>query len=166
MITQSQLKEQLQYNPDTGVFTRLVNASQMKAGDVAGYKNNNGYIAVRVTGKTYKAHRLAWLYIYGIWPENHIDHINEIKDDNRFCNLREANHSENLRNRGANKNNTSGFKGVNWHKNTGKWVAKININRKRNHLGYFNDPKEAYKAYCSAANKHHGEFANVGQSKN
>ena len=101
----------------------------------------------------------------GKWPENDIDHINVARGDNRFSNLREATRSENLRNRGAQKNNTSGFKGVSWQKSSRKWDARINIHGKVVHLGYFDDPEDAYQAYCQAAKELHGEFYNIGGSK-
>jgi len=132
----------------------------MKVGDVAGHKLSEGYLQISANSKIYFAHRLAWLYITGEWPKDSIDHINEIKHDNRFFNLREATRSQNMMNRGALKNNTSGLKGVSLKKSSGKWRARVGIRGKSKHLGYFNNPEDAYKAYCEAAKKLHGEFAN------
>ena len=77
MITQKELLENLVYDKDTGVFTRKISLNtKIRVGDVAGGKDVKGYVCIRVMGKTYKAHRLAWLYVHGKWPENEIDHIN------------------------------------------------------------------------------------------
>lgn len=85
------------------------------------------------------------------------DHLSGDGLDNRRANLRLATHAQNIHNRGANKNNTSGYKGVSL--NRGRWAAHINVNGKRKHLGSFSYPQEAHAAYCSAAEKLHGEFA-------
>ena len=101
MLTQQQLKEHLSYDYATGVFINLRNKPGRGGGigSVAGNSNVNGYVYIKVMGKRYMAHRLAWLYHYGEWPVNEIDHINNIKDDNRICNLRDVTHSENQQNR-------------------------------------------------------------------
>ena len=121
---------------------------------------------IKINGRMYMGHRLAWLFVNGGWPENHIDHINEIKNDNRISNLREATSSQNQRNRGAQKNNTSGFKGVSFFKRNGKWKSTICVNSNKKHLGYFDNPEEAHQAYCKASDKYHGEFANFGGKGN
>ena len=82
--------------------------------------------------------------------------------NNRRANLRACTNGENMRNRGAQINNSSGFKGVSWDKKRGKWSAKIKVNRKQKHIGYFAEPEAAYKAYCRAAIELHGEFVNFG----
>ena len=125
MLTIEQLKEVLDYNPDTGLFTWIKSTQQTKAGSVAGNKTNQGYIRISVKRKRYLAHRLAYLYMTGHFPENFIDHINHIRHDNRWTNLRDATSSQNQANQVNPKNNTSGYKGVSWHKSTKKWLAKI-----------------------------------------
>lgn len=136
MLNQKTLKRHLAYDASTGLFTRLVaKSNSIKVGDIAGSKDKNGYITLMVEGKLYKGHRLAWLYVHGNWPMHEIDHINGKKDDNRLCNLRDVEKWVNQHNRGANKTNTSGFKGVG--RKGKKWSAVIKINKKTHWLGVF-----------------------------
>ncbi|MCK9994454.1 MAG: hypothetical protein Dbin4_02974, partial [Alphaproteobacteria bacterium] len=98
-LTQSRLKELLHYDPDTGVFTRRVQtSSNARVGDVAGCLHPEGYRHIQIDGKRYAAHRLAWLYMTGEWPTNQLDHLNGVRDDNRWGNLREATHGQNQQN--------------------------------------------------------------------
>lgn len=162
MITEKRLREVLNYDPKTGVFRwRVSKARSVKVGEIAGHVNDRGYVKITLDRATYRAHRLAWLYVYGKWPSEHIDHINGITDDNRISNLRQATRAQNMHNSRRPKNNTSSFKGVYWRKDRSKWAAMIGICRKRIFLGYFDCKHEAYAAYCKAAEKHHGEFAKV-----
>lgn len=157
MLTQQRLKELLSYDQGTGIFIWSTKKSKrIKIGDIAGCKNPDGYIYIRVDGKGYFAHRLAWLYVYEKMPEKEIDHINEIRDDNRMCNLRLANHQENGQNQSNPRtHNTSGFLGVSWHKCGKKWRAYITLNGKIKHLGYFNTAEEAHAAYLCAKREYH-----------
>jgi hypothetical protein len=135
-LTQERLKEVLHYNPETGVFTWIVSpAHRVKVGDVAGSICGNGYRLISIDSVKYKAHRLAWLYVYGYLPEHGVDHKDRVKVHNQIDNLREASQQCNMRNTGNFSDNTSGVKGVNYHKPTGKWRAYININRKNIYLG-------------------------------
>jgi hypothetical protein len=159
ILTQAELKRQLHYNPDSGIFTRLVsNANSVKVGDITGCKTNYGYIVIRINNKLYRAHRLVWLYIYGEFPENGIDHINGVKDDNRLSNLREASQKQNLLNVGIRSNNKSGYKGVCFDKPSNKWKAQARLNYKDACLGLFETPELASDAYQSFAKENHGEF--------
>lgn len=159
MLTQIELKRHLHYDPETGIFTRLIsNSNIVKVGSIAGSKNHKGYLQIQINSKVYGAHRLAWLYVNGEFPVNQTDHINCIKDDNRIVNLRDANSSQNKLNVGANKNNTSGFKGVAFHKEANKWVAQAWLNGKKHYLGLFTTPELASVSYQAFATKHHGEF--------
>jgi hypothetical protein len=163
MITQDELKELLHYDPETGVFTWKVNrGNQVNDGFVAGNMDGDGHLQISINKKKYKAHRLAWLYMTGKWPKEHIDHINGVKDDNKFFNLREATNQENCINRGKGKNNTSGYKGVSWNSGQKKWQANARLNYKLRHLGYFNTAEEAFESYKAFAIKHQGEFINLG----
>ena len=115
MITQKELKDLLHYDPETGVFTWLKSGKGRKAnGETRGL--TNGYFTIRINWRQYKAHRLAWLYVYGVWPKGQIDHINHNTTDNRIANLREVTNQENHRNMSLSKNNTSGVTGVYWGK--------------------------------------------------
>lgn len=161
IITQSELKYQLHYNPETGIFTRLniKKYSHAKIGDVAGsLDNGTGYIRIMFNHKLYQAHRLAWFYVTGMMPINQIDHINGIKTDNRFINLREANNAENKRNSGLNASNKTGFKGVSFKKETSKFVAQAKLNGKKIHIGYFDTAELASEAYQLFAMRNHGDF--------
>lgn len=158
MLNQSDLKAQLKYDPDTGVFTRIkVNPqSRLNVGDIAGCLTGDGYLCFMVNKKLYLAHRLAWFYMTGNWPKNQIDHINCIKTDNRFCNLREATNLENRQNiHIPQSNNKTGFRGVSIEKESGKFKAQIKVNNKKITLGRFDKPEEAYQAYLNGKAKHH-----------
>lgn len=157
MITQERLKELLDYNPENGVFVRKKTVTyNAKAGDVAGtLDKSTGYLRFHIDGKHYYCHRMAWLYVYGILPLMQIDHINGIRTDNRLFNLREASNYENCLNNSLRSNNTSGYIGVSYSKLHKKWESYITSNKKRMHLGLFDDPVEAHKAYVEAKEKLH-----------
>jgi len=164
-ITVERLREVLAYDPETGIFTRKVSTnSRVKIGDVATHMGPFGYLYIQVDGGRYFAHRVAWFYQTGSWPAEMIDHINGVKSDNRFANLREATRSQNMQNRRTYKSNACGLKGVGWNIRRNRWQAKISVNGTRMFLGYFDTPEEAHAAYVAAAERHHGEFANVNGS--
>ena len=158
-LTQERLKEILEYSPDTGYFSWKVYRNQhAKEGDVAGYLNDNGYIRMNISGKSYQAHRVAWLYVYGYFPDLLVDHINGVRNDNRLCNLREASVRENSRNKGITSTNKSGYKGVSWEKRRNKWVVRIKTGERYMHGGYYDNVEDAATAYKNMAIKYHGEF--------
>jgi len=161
-LTQDQLKELLHYNPDTGIFTNLTSRGGVKVGGVAGCLNNRGYIDLQIQKKTCLTHRLAFLYMTGEWPADQVDHINGVKDDNRWGNLRDVTNQENGRNQKRRNDNTSGVTGVCWYKQTGKWVAQIKIKNKKKFLGYFADFNEAVSAR-KEAELEHGFHTNHGR---
>ena len=143
-LTQKELKEVLHYDADSGSFTWLkAIATRIKVGCIAGCIDKYGYMIIKINGRNYKAHRLAFLYMDGAFPPNDTDHINHLRADNRFVNLRHATRVENGRNRTRYLKNKSGFTGVYWHERDSKWVARIKINGKLKHLGYFTDIDEA-----------------------
>ena len=160
MLTQTELKEELHYNPETGLFSRIVDKRYGRHGVEAGGINSKGYRVIKIGIKAYKAHRLAWFYIKGEWPSDQIDHANGIKEDNRYANLREANNSQNMQNKGANKKNISGLKGVSHdpRRIKNKWMARASINGDVKSLGYFKTPELAANAYKLFAKNNHGEF--------
>lgn len=160
-LTQEYLKSILDYDPATGVFTRLVNRQCVKAGERAGYATEHGYIRIGIAGKGHRAHRLAWLFMTGEWPGGQIDHINGVREDNRWANLREATHGQNRMN-AMSPLNKCGLKGVT--RNGNNWMAQIRVQKQRIYLGTFASKEDAHAAYCAAADKHFGEFANYGRA--
>lgn len=141
-ITQKQLKRLLDYNLGTGLFKWKTRRHGIKSNNIAGC-NSHGYIHIKIDGKQYQAHRLAWLYIYGGLPEYEIDHINHNRSDNKISNLREATRTENNKNMPIRKDNKSGISGVFWNKKDRRWTAQINVNSKLKHLGSFTNISNA-----------------------
>lgn len=155
-LTQERLKELLSYDPETGVFVWVKRTgNQYTIGMVAGCLHWKGYLRIQIDRKKYFAHRLAWLYITGVFPPNETDHINRNRADNRFVNLREVTGSQNQHNSNKSLSNTSGFKGVSYHTHSKKWHAYIKLNHARKHLGYFSTPEEASAAYLAAKPIYH-----------
>lgn len=144
------VRELLHYDPETGVFRwRKKHARCIRAGDIAGCLDRfgAGYWRIRIDGKGYSGHRLAWLYVHGKWPEQVIDHINGDRADNRIANLREATHRQNQQNRTrVQRNNTSGVRGVTWDKVTKRWRAYIENMGHTICLGRYDDKERAAKA--------------------
>lgn len=148
-IDQKTLKILVNYNPHTGIFTRLNYKRLSKYGDRADTPHNKGYRQVSIENRAFLAHRLAWLYMTGKWPKNLIDHKDGVKDNNKWENLREATNSQNRHNSKVHRNNISGIKGV--YKIKGKYRVIIG-------LGTFDTLEEASNVYKKAAIKLHGEF--------
>ena len=148
----------LHYDPEAGVFTRMVGGRGGRIGAQAGcVDNSTGYVRIHINGRLYYAHRLAWLYTHGRWPVEHVDHVNGVRADNRLCNLREATRTQNNRNSGLSIRNTSGERGVDYHK--GRWRARVYMAGKTICLGEFADLDEAIAARRAAVRFYHGEFA-------
>ncbi|MCK4830546.1 HNH endonuclease [bacterium] len=143
MLIQERLKEMFNYNPETGLFMRLIGVKGGRKGAISGFLQTNGYLQVRIDGRAYLSHRLACLYMTGRWPKNQMDHINHIRTDNRWSNLREATQQENLKNKSMQKNNKSGVNGVHWRKSNNKWRSKIIVNRKELYLGEYDNFDDA-----------------------
>lgn len=158
MLNQEQLKSMLHYNPDTGIFTWVVNRTgRIKAGDIAGSKNkSNGYINISIYGVLYKAHRLAYLYMTGEFPSVDVDHKYGIRDDNRWSEIRSASRSDNTQNlRTPPKHNTTGYIGTSFYKRYNKFCAHIRVNNKLISLGYFDTVEEAHSVYIQAKRNLH-----------
>lgn len=135
MITQERLKELFDYSPGTGEFTRKVSRGNQRAGSIAGSLRKDDYICIWVDGKPYYAHQLAFLYMEGYLPEE-VDHINRIRSDNRWVNLKDSSHQENSRNKAA--KSKSGYIGVSWNKQRQKWQVQLrDTNKKKVFGGYF-----------------------------
>lgn len=145
-ITQVELKELLNYDANTGVFTRRVSRRGYRAGSIAGSTNRKGYHQIGIGEIVYKAHRLAWLYVYGAWPANDVDHINGVRNDNRIENLRAVTRSENLQN----QRNARGYT-----RNGGGWMAQIRFTGAQHYLGTFPTESEARDAYLTAKKTFH-----------
>ena len=139
MLTCERLLEVLFYNKLTGIFRwRISPSNNVTAGDIAGYKNKKGYIIIKIDNKNYQAHRLAWLYEKGYFPEYGLDHKDRIPWHNWILNLREVSQSCNMRNTGNRKDNISGVKGVSWNKQKNKWWARIRVGGIDKFLGSYN----------------------------
>lgn len=153
-ITQEMLKDRVTYDCGTGIFRwRVSRGGKVVAGKTCGSKHHSGYIYMMVEGQIHAAHRLAWLYVHGVWPAE-VDHKNRVRDDNRICNLRDATKQLNH----ANIEGTSVCgKGVRLRGR--RFEARIRVRQKTMHLGRFCTQEEAANAYWSAAQKHFGEFA-------
>lgn len=159
-MTADYLRSILSYDPATGEFRWLVSLGRrVKIGDVAGHDAHGGYRRVKIGGRPYFAHRLAWLYVHGRWPIAEIDHIDTYTGNNAIANLREATNPQNMKNRKRQANNTSGFKGVTWNTKDRAWRAQIKVGGRQIHLGTYRCPEIASRAYAEAASKLHGEFA-------
>jgi hypothetical protein len=140
-ITQSYVKELLNYDPDTGLFAWRQRRGGAKEGPVKGCDNGKGYLSLQINRKRYYLHRLAWFYTHGQWPSE-LDHINRDKSDNRIFNLRIVSRRQNNFNTGLRKDNTSGHKGVCWYPQNRKWCARSFTNGRYIHIGIY-ETKEA-----------------------
>jgi hypothetical protein len=163
-ITVETLRSLLDYEPDTRIFRwRVQPNNRVKVGAAAGYINDRGYIRIMVNGTFFKAHRLAWLHFHGMWPQDQIDHINGDKRDNRIRNLRDVSTSINAQNiTRPRRDNTSGYRGVSWHKKNKHWHAQIRANGQKHHIGFFDTPEAAHAAYLAAKLRlHPGDIRNL-----
>jgi len=142
-VTQKTLNELFDYDPETGIVTRkmFVN-SRAKVGDIAGYKERDGYLRVRIADRNMPLHRVIWAMVYGYFPENHLDHINKIRDDNRLCNLREVTAYCNMRNSSVQKRNKTGVTGI-CESKRGTWQVTISDFNRPTYIGCFDDFTEA-----------------------
>lgn len=153
MKTAQELKTIFTYDANTGEL--------LQHGKSAGYIMGRGYRLLSVNKQRIYAHRLIWCLMTGEWPTLEIDHVNQNKSDNRWNNLRLASRRNNARNQGITAKNTSGFKGVSFHKRTGRWRADIQLNGAQKSLGSFESPEVAHLAYSKAARQYFGEFAAI-----
>ena len=158
MITQERLKELLQYDPQTGFFTWLVDKGNARKGNLAGKLNTASYVQIQIDRKQYLAHRLVWMYLYGVFPSLLVDHIDGDKNNNACNNLRLATATQNQQNK--RKFRGKYLKGV--IKSRNSFQSFIRYDSKKKYLGCFKTEQEAYQAYCLAAKQYFGEFANFG----
>ena len=155
-IDQARLKELLIYNEHTGQFIRRVTSYNQLAGTIAG-SIRNGYIRIQIYKKRYQAHRLAFLYMTGRWPDNQVDHRDMNPANNRWSNLREASTSQNSMNKKKMSCSSQPYKGI--RRQGRRFAAEIKVEGKRIYLGTFATEIEASECYQRAATEHFGEFA-------
>lgn len=155
MVSQERLKELFTYNPDTGLLFRLSNSKNVET------ISKTGYSRTHVDGKQYRTHRVIWMLVHGVEPEE-IDHINGARADNRLCNLRNVTKHENTKNHKLRPDNVSGCSGVNFHRASGKWIAQIRDHGKYIYLGTFSELEIAVSARKAAEEKY-GYHKNHGQ---
>ena len=157
-LTQERVKELLSYDKETGELRWVVKRPGVKHGSVAGFVDDKstakGYRCITIDQKKYLEHRVVWLYMNGYFPENDIDHINRIKTDNSFGNLRETSRQCNIRNSSISKRNKSGVTGVVFCKITRKWRSYISVNYKYKSLGFFKKKVDAIMARWNAEIKY------------
>ena len=160
MLTAARLRELLNYDSETGIFTQL-GRPRIRRGAVAGGINSNGYVLLSVESRRYRAQRLAWLYMTGEWPPNDVDHRDGDRTNNRWTNLRAATRSQNLANQRRRRDNRSGLKGVSFDAERGLWRAQIAKDEKRIFLGRFRTKEEAAVVYARKAVEMFGAFARM-----
>lgn len=152
-LTAAALRSLVAYDPSTGRFRRLVRTNWQAA---EGWRDRNGHVRMSVAGKAYAAHRLAWLFVHGVWPIGDIDHINGDRADNRIENLRDVSKAINQQNqRRAHKRNPHRLLGVTYHKARGKYQAQISVGAKHRYLGLFDTAEEAHAVYLKAKRELH-----------
>jgi len=153
-LTAERLRELLDYNPESGGFTWLARlATHIHIGDIAG-NNNRGYLEIGIAGRVYRAHRLAWLHVYGVWPTGVIDHIDGNPSNNRICNLRDVSHVGNMQNQRRSKSDsTHGILGIS--KNGTNWAAQITVGGVKYYLGTHKTQELAHEAYLVAKRELH-----------
>lgn len=160
MLTAELLRQQLHYDPETGVLTRKVATGgryRASVGSVAGAVcSESGYVMVSVFSKQYRAHRLAWLWMTGCWPAAEVDHVNGKRDDNRWSNLRDVPPTINRQNqRRAMSNSKTGLLGASWSERDQRFVARIKVGQKYRSLGGFDTAEAAHQAYLTAKRQLH-----------
>jgi len=161
IITQDYLNQLFEYR-DGELYWKIKPSTNINIGAKAGHLNPTGYSQTSINNKRYRNHRLIFLMHHGYLPEC-LDHIDGNPSNNKIENLRAATFTQNQHNRKLGRDNTSGVKGVNWHKATKKWRVTISVNNKHKHFGCFDDLELASLVAQEARNKYHGAFANHGR---
>lgn len=159
-ITWEILDERFSYDPDTGILSvKEVRNSSASYGEEAGW-NNGGYRRVSINGKHLLVHKVIWALYYKEKPPEYIDHEDGNGLNNRILNLRAATESQNMQNRGTPSHNTSGHKGVHWHKGTGRWTVKVSYNKRHYYGGYYVEIGRAIEEATKLRTQLHGAYAN------
>lgn len=159
-LTHEELTRILSYNKETGIFTwREKTCKCVVIGKIAGNRNKvSDYIEIKIRGKQYKAHRLAWFYVHGVWPENLIDHKDTIRHHNWISNLRESNHSLNAQNHqkpNITNRSASNVPGVKYRAERKKWRVSLTINKKETYFGHYDTQLEAESVCLEMRRKHY-----------
>jgi hypothetical protein len=155
-LTVGYLRQVLNYDPETGVFTWRRHPQEKRIGLPVGRTDRQGYLKIVLDGVAFTGHRLAWMHVHGKFPKGCIDHINGDRLDNRLANLRDVAPMLNSQNRrGANRTNRSGLLGAHFHKASGRWHSRITLAGHTFQLGYFATPEEAHAAHMKAKRKLH-----------
>lgn len=162
IMNETNIRKFLAYDRGTGQFTWLITSGKARVGATAGTKHSKGYTTITAEGRQMLAHRLAWWFENGVWPSLQIDHINGDKADNRIANLREATSAQNHCNRGAQKNSSTGVKGVYWFKPNRMWKAQIVVQGKATVLGYFHNFDDAVRCRREAETCLQGDWKHQG----
>lgn len=161
-LTAERLRELLDYDPVTGIFRWRVSLRRGLAGAIAGTVRRDGYRKITILRTQHYSHRLAWLYVYGGWPADEIDHKDNTPGHDWIDNLRPATRPQQSANSVLHADNQTGLKGVSYEPRTGKWQARIRINGVQRHIGYFATAEAAHAAYAAGAHASFGDFANDG----
>lgn len=157
-LTQDRLKELLEYNPDTGKFTRIKAAGPRKTGESPGHMNS-GYLYITIDNVTYPAHRLAFLYQTGAYPNSDVDHINMIRSDNRIENLRIVNRRQNMLNMRSHRDSELGKKNIFFRKDTNTYSVRATAEGRYRSFGCYKDLELAELVAEFVRQKYHGEYA-------
>lgn len=149
----------LRYDPENGILYWTGAQASYLAGQPAGSVNKLGYVMIKTGGRSLAAHRLAWLFHYGLWPEVDIDHVDRNRSNNRICNLRLTSMLQNQMNSAPRRHNTHGWKGITFQPRHKAWLAQITIAGKNHNLGRYKDPRDAAAAYDRRASAEFGDYA-------
>ena len=163
-LTADELRERLDYTPSTGAFwwkERPGNVwwNTVHAGTLAGWHSGSGYTYINVHKLSYRAHRLAWLWMTGKWPEAEVDHIDGNPTNNTWSNLREATRNENSRNRHIQRNNSTGTRGISYSARRSQWIVRVMVDKESHFGGWFNDLEEAKRVRNEMVQRLHGAFS-------
>jgi hypothetical protein len=157
-LSHEHLLEHLRYEPETGLFWWLKKVGRRRLDVPAGATDTGGYRQIYIIGRLWMAHRLAWFYVHGVWPEEDLDHRDRDRSNNRIANLRPATRPQNTAN-ATGKGNATGFTGVHLDKRSGRFLASIGHDYKVVHLGTFDTAEAAHEAYVQRKRQLHPEFS-------
>ena len=156
MIDQETVKKLFHYDAESGMLLwRNGNGRNVKPWQEAKSSNGQGYYTVKINGTSYRVHRLIWLYVNGNFPDKYIDHKNRVRSDNRLCNLRDVNSTDNAQNISLPSHNKSGHIGVSWIKSHNCWTVFVKVNKKNKWLGYYKNLDDAVAARKAGEKQHY-----------